>query len=181
MLGLKEGETLAVTGGAGLLASYVIPLAKEHGLRVIADAKPEDEELVKSFGADVVVPRGQGFADAVLEAAPDGVDGAVRHRAAPARGVPGDPRRRADRGRARLGRRRGRGPRDPGAPGDGREVLERTDWLEELRQLASDGRLKLRVAGEFPPEQAAEAQRADGRRRAARPGRDRVLESGSVT
>ena len=38
-------------------------------------------------------------------------------------------------------------------------VLERTDWLEELRRLASDGRLKLRVAHEFPPEQAAEAER----------------------
>jgi NADPH:quinone reductase-like Zn-dependent oxidoreductase len=38
-------------------------------------------------------------------------------------------------------------------------VLERTDWLEELRQAASDGLLQLRVAGEYPPEQAAEAQR----------------------
>jgi NADPH:quinone reductase-like Zn-dependent oxidoreductase len=38
-------------------------------------------------------------------------------------------------------------------------VLERTDWLEELRELASIGRLKLRVARELPPEQAAEAHR----------------------
>ena len=39
-------------------------------------------------------------------------------------------------------------------------VLERTDWLEDLRELASAGRLELRVAREYPPEQAAEAQRA---------------------
>jgi NADPH:quinone reductase-like Zn-dependent oxidoreductase len=38
-------------------------------------------------------------------------------------------------------------------------VLERTDWLEELRALASEGKLQLRVAREFPPEQAAEAER----------------------
>ena len=38
-------------------------------------------------------------------------------------------------------------------------VLDRTDWLEELRELASDGRLQLRVAGEYRPEQAAKAQR----------------------
>jgi NADPH:quinone reductase-like Zn-dependent oxidoreductase len=38
-------------------------------------------------------------------------------------------------------------------------VLERTDWLEELRERASDGRLKLRVVQEFAPEEAAEAQR----------------------
>jgi NADPH:quinone reductase-like Zn-dependent oxidoreductase len=159
LLGLKPGDTLAVTGGAGLLASYVIPLAKEQGLRVIADAKPEDEELVRSFGADVVVPRGQGFTDAVLEAAPDGVDGLydtalLRRAAFPAirdngqivvvRGWDGD--EVEDRG-IRV------------HPVAVARVLDRTDWLEELRAFASDGRIKLRVAAEFPPEEAAEAER----------------------
>jgi NADPH:quinone reductase len=159
LLGLKPGDTLAVTGGAGLLASYVIPLASEQGLRVIADAKPEDEELVRSFGADVVVPRGQGFTDAVLEAAPDGVDGLydtalLRRAAFPAirdngqivvvRGWDGD--EVEDRG-IRV------------HPVAVARVLDRTDWLEELRAFASDGRIKLRVAAEFPPEEAAEAER----------------------
>jgi NADPH:quinone reductase len=159
LLGLKPGDTLAVTGGAGLLASYVIPLAREQGLRVIADAKPEDEELVRSFGADVVVPRGQGFTDAVLEAAPDGVDGLydtalLRRAAFPAirdngqivvvRGWDGD--EVEDRG-IRV------------HPVAVARVLDRTDWLEELRAFASDGRIKLRVAAEFPPEEAAEAER----------------------
>ena len=159
LLGLNAGDTLAVTGGAGQLASYVSPLAKEQGLRVIADAKPEDEELVRSFGADVVVPRGQGFTDAVLEAAPDGVDGLydtalLRRAAFPAirdggqivvvRGWDGD--EVEDRG-IRV------------HPVMVATVLERTDWLEELRRLASEGRLKLRVAKEFPPEEAADAER----------------------
>jgi NADPH:quinone reductase len=159
LLGLKAGDTLAVTGGAGQLASYVIPLAKKQGLRVIADAKPEDEELVRSFGADVVVPRGQEFTDAVLEAAPDGVDGLydtalLRRAAFPAirdggqivvvRGWDGD--EVEDRG-IRV------------HPVMVATVLERTDWLEELRRLASEGRLKLRVAKEFPPEEAADAER----------------------
>jgi NADPH:quinone reductase len=159
LLGTAAGDTLAVTGGAGQLASYVIPLAKEHGLRVIADAKPEDGELVRSFGADVVVPRGQGFTDAVLEAAPGGVDGLydtalLRRAAFPAicdggeivvvRGWDGD--EVEDRG-IRV------------HPVMVATALERTEWLEELRRLASEGRLKLRVAHEFPPEQAGEAQR----------------------
>lgn len=46
VLGLEPGATLAVTAGAGLLASYAIPLAKRAGLRVIADAKPSDTDLV---------------------------------------------------------------------------------------------------------------------------------------
>jgi NADPH:quinone reductase-like Zn-dependent oxidoreductase len=41
-----------------------------------------------------------------------------------------------------------------------REVLERTDWLEQLRNLASAGALQLRPAGEYAPERAADAHRA---------------------
>jgi NADPH:quinone reductase len=159
MLGLSDGQSLAVAGGAGLLASYVIVLAKQRGLRVIADAKPEDEELVRGFGADVVVPRSNSFGDAVRAVAPDGVDAvydtALIYRDAFAairdgggvvfvRGWDGN--EVEDRG-IRV---------HPVIVG---RVLERTDWLDELRVLASDGRIKLRVAREFPPEQAAEAHR----------------------
>jgi NADPH:quinone reductase len=159
LLGLREGETLAVAGGAGLLGSYVIALAREGGLRVIADAKPEDEELVKGFGADIVVPRSDNFGDAIRGAAPDGADAvydtALLYRDAfPAvrdggqivfvRGWDGD----------EVEERGIRVHRVMVA-----QVLERTDWLDELRELASEGRLKLRVARELPPEQAAEAHR----------------------
>jgi len=158
LLDLPSGATLAVSGGAGLLASYVIPLAKERGLRVVADAKAEDEDLVRGFGADVVLPRGEDFAAAVREAVPDGADGLYDT--------------------ALLGRDAFPAIRDGGAmavvrgwddsPGDRgidvrpvwvRTVLDRTDWLEHLRERAGDGGLQLRVAGEYAPEQAAEAHR----------------------
>ena len=157
-LGLREGQTLAVSGGAGLLASYAIPLAKLRGLRVLADAKPEDEALVRSFGADAVLPRGAGFPAAVREAAPGGVDGLFDT--------------------ALLGRSAFPAIRDGGALAvvrgwdDGesergirieqvwvRTVLERTDWLDQLRELASEGALQLRVAATYPPSGAADAQR----------------------
>jgi NADPH2:quinone reductase len=158
LLGLEPGATLAVTGGAGHLASFVIPLAKEQGLRVLADAKPEDEELVRGYGADVVLPRGEGFNDAVRAEAPDGADGvfdtALLHEEV-------------------FGALRDGGVMvvvrgwKPDATERGIVVkqvfvgtaLDRTDWLQELRRLASDGRLALRVAGELPPEEVAEAQR----------------------
>ncbi len=159
LLALSTGRTLAVSGGAGLLASYVIPLAKEEGLRVVADAKPDDEELVRGFGADVGVPRGEGFAAAVRDAAPGGADGLYDT---------------ALLGPAAFGAIRDGGPMavvrgwDESSTERGIEirevwvfeVLERTDWLQELRRLASDGRIALRVAGEYPPERAADAQRA---------------------
>jgi NADPH:quinone reductase-like Zn-dependent oxidoreductase len=158
LLGLEAGQSLAVSGGAGLLASYVIPLAKVRGLRVIADAKPDDQELVRGFGADVVVPRGEGFAAAVREAAGGGVD-ALFDTALLGRGAFA-----AIRDGGAMAVVRGW---DDSTPERGIEIrqiwvrsaLERSDWLQELRELASEGRIALRVTGEYAPEQAAEAQR----------------------
>jgi NADPH2:quinone reductase len=151
LIGLPAGASLGVTGGAGLLASYVIALAHERGLRVFADAKPEDAELVRGFGADVVVPRGGPFpeqVDAIFDTAllHDAVFDAIR-----------------DDGKLVVVR----GWRPESDPPRGIEVvgvrvstaLRRTDWLMELRQFASEGKIALRVAGEYPPEEAAEAQR----------------------
>jgi NADPH:quinone reductase-like Zn-dependent oxidoreductase len=158
LLGLAEGKTLAVTGGAGLLASYVIAIANDRGLRVLADASPEDEQLVRSFGADVVLPRGAELAAAVRQAVPEGVDAVFDT--------------------ALLGRGMFPAIRDGGAiavvrgwDGDDVEqgiriqrvmvgtVLDRTDWLREARELAERGVLSLRVADTYPPERAADAQR----------------------
>lgn len=158
LLDLGAGETLAVAGGAGLLASYVIALARERGLRVIADAKAGEEELVRGFGADVVVPRSDDFSGAVRAVEPDGVAG-VYDTALLNEAAFGAIR---DGGGLVVvrGWHGGEAPRGIRVhPVMVRDVLERTEWLDELRALASDGRLALRVAGAYPPEQAAEAHR----------------------
>jgi NADPH:quinone reductase-like Zn-dependent oxidoreductase len=157
-LGLDEGQTVVVTGGAGLLASFVIPTAKLRGLRVLADAKPEDEELVRSFGADEVLPRGDGFVDAVREAVPEGVDG-VYDTALLGRSM--FPAIREGGGLAYVRAWDGDDVEDGVTihrvwVGD---VVERTDWLRELHDLASRGVLQLRVAETYPPERAADAHR----------------------
>ena len=158
LLDLEPGATLAVTGGAGLLASYVIPLAKRQGLRVLADAKPEDEELVRGYGADEVLPRGEGLVDALRARAPGGVD-AVYDTALLGRSVL--PAIRAGGGLAYVRTWDGE---DVEAGIHVRriavaEVLERTGWLDELRALAAEGLLALRVAETFAPERAADAHR----------------------
>jgi len=77
LMGLEPGQVLAVTGAAGLLGNYLVQLAKEAGLVVVADAAEKDRELVSSLGPDHVVERGAGFADAVRAIVPDGADGLV--------------------------------------------------------------------------------------------------------
>jgi NADPH:quinone reductase-like Zn-dependent oxidoreductase len=169
LLGLDEGATLLVTGGAGLLGSFTIALAKRAGLRVLADASPADEDRVRSYGADVVLPRGDSLAAAVRNELPDGVDGvvdtallgrdvfpAIRAEGALVfvRGWTGDP---VEDGIAIR----------PVWVGD---VLERTDWLRDLSDLAAQGSLPLREVDEFPPERVADAHRlmeAGGLRRRA--------------
>jgi NADPH:quinone reductase-like Zn-dependent oxidoreductase len=151
LLDLSAGASLLVTGGAGLLASYAIALAKRAGMHVLADAGPADADLVRSFGADVVLPRGEPYPAAVA----DGVfDTALR-------------------GREAFGAIRPGGGLAFVRTWDGADVedgvtihrvqvatvLERMDWLEDLRAAAEDGLLALRVAATFPPEQAAEAHR----------------------
>ncbi|CAN7147357.1 NADP-dependent oxidoreductase [Arthrobacter sp. LjRoot14] len=77
MLNLTAGQLLAVSGSAGAVGGYAIELAKAAGLTVIADAKPEDEELIRSLGADHIVPRNVPFAEAVRSIYPKGVHGVI--------------------------------------------------------------------------------------------------------
>jgi NADPH:quinone reductase-like Zn-dependent oxidoreductase len=158
LLDLDPGATLGVTGGAGLLASYVIPIAKLRGLRVLADAGLADAELVRGFGADVVLPRGDDLPEAMRAAAPGGVD-AVFDTAVLGRSIFPAIRTGGSLAYVRTW--------DGDDVENGieihrvlvREVLERTDWLRELSDLAARGVLVLRVAATFPPERSPDAHR----------------------
>ncbi len=155
-LALQPGQTIAVTGAAGCYGGYVVQLAKADGLRVIADSSEKDWELVKSLGADIVVPRGDDIAQQVRKVCPEGVDamadGAVQNQlmvgaikdggaSASVRGWAGD-----ERGitfhRTSV-----------------RNYYHRADLLDRLRELVEVGQVTLRVAATFSMGQAADAHR----------------------
>jgi NADPH:quinone reductase-like Zn-dependent oxidoreductase len=158
LAGLAKGMFFAVSGGAGLLAHYAIAAARGQGLNVIADAKPEEAELVRSYGANIVVGRGPGFVEAIRRNVPEGVDalldtallgagafGAIRDGGIyiPVRGWGDQPGERGIQIR----------------PVFVSEALERTEWLYLLRNSVAAGEIRLRVTQEYAPEQLAEAQR----------------------
>lgn len=165
LAGLSQGQTLAVTGAPGAVGGYVTQLAKADGLTVVADASPTDEELVRSFGADIVVPRGADVAQHVLRAVPGGVAGLIDaavigstvvapavHDGGVIVTVLGEGSRALspdEMGRRSLRMRMAFVP----------DYLGDRSRLDRLRQQAESGELLLRVARTFPAEQAAEAHR----------------------
>jgi NADPH:quinone reductase-like Zn-dependent oxidoreductase len=156
-LGLRSGQTLLVTGAPGAFGGSVVQLAKAEGLRVIVDAAPADEELVRALGADEVVGRGEGLSERVRAVVPTGVDGAADG--------------------ALLKEEILAAVRDGGAvaavrewnidPGRGIRIhrvqvpkaAKETETLDRLRRQAETGVLRPRVADVFPPGRAAEAHR----------------------
>jgi NADPH2:quinone reductase len=157
MLALPPGATLAVTGSAGIVGQYAIQLGRHEGLTVIGDAAAAEVELIESFGADRVVPRGIGAEDGIREIYPGGVDaiidaallgpaviGAVRDggQFLAVRPYQGEPERAINIQLVLVGQHLHEGHR-----------------IAELADLVTKGVLTLRVAEVFPADRAAEAHR----------------------
>lgn len=152
---LKPGQWLLVTGAAGAVGGFAVELARMRGLRVVAQAAPGDEKLVRGFGAELVVSRDVPLAPAVRALVPGGADGAldaanlgvvamdaIRHGGAFA----------ALLNNAPMARRGIRSVNVAWTVDGGR--------LAELSALAEAGRLTPRVAATYPLERAAEAHEA---------------------
>lgn len=163
VLDLAPGETVAVTGAAGAVGGYAVQLAKADGLRVVADAAPADEQLVKALGADEIVPRGPGVGERIRRRHPEGVaavvDAALQgDEVLPALRDAGQiaiVRRPGERGTSTLHPDRGITVRDVWVP----DYTHATDKLDALRVLAEQGKVTLRVARTFPAADAAAAHR----------------------
>jgi NADPH:quinone reductase len=157
VLGLAPNQIVAVSGAAGAVGGYVIQLAKTDGLRVIADAAPRDEALVKDLGADVVLPRGKNYPQRIRAAVPDGVDGLVDAALFDRLALP------AVRDGGRIATLRWFS--EPGERGITfhpvrvPEYVREQSKLDRLRQQVEAGQITLRVAQILPAQRAAEAHR----------------------
>ncbi|WP_230465725.1 NADP-dependent oxidoreductase [[Actinomadura] parvosata] len=151
--GAGQGRTLLVTGAAGAVGGYLVELAALRGARVVAVAGAADEELVRGFGAEWFVPRGDDLAESVRALVPGGVDAVVDA------AVLGLAALDAVRdGGAFVALSAGVAP--VGLRGiDVATVFFRADagQLAEVVRLVEAGRVTLRVAGTYPLEKAADA------------------------
>lgn len=157
LLGLKPRQVIAVTGAAGAYGGYVVQLAKVDGLQVIADASEKDEALVKSLGADIVVRRGDDVAQRIRQHFPNGVDGLADGAVLKEKVIPA-----VKDGGAFTSVRGFEGVPTRGIRFSATFVRDYTfehDKLDRLRQLVDEGKITLRVAATYKPEEAAEAHR----------------------
>ncbi|MGW4469840.1 NADP-dependent oxidoreductase [Nonomuraea sp. NPDC004354] len=150
---LSQGQTVLVTGAAGAVGGFAVELAAARGLRVVAAAGGDDEELVREFGAEWFVPRGEDLGEAVRKRVPGGVDAVIDA---------------AVTGLAGLNALRDGGTFVTLTAGVAPVALRGTDvatvffseepfQLAEIARLAGLGRLTARVAGTYPLEQAGDA------------------------
>jgi NADPH:quinone reductase-like Zn-dependent oxidoreductase len=68
LLGDGAGRSLLVTGAAGAVGGYVVPLAQDRGWRVTGLARAADEKFVRGIGADFTAQATPGW-DAVADGA----------------------------------------------------------------------------------------------------------------
>lgn len=75
-VGLKAGDTVAISGAAGGVGSLAVQLARRQGARVIGIASRENAEFLQSVGIEPVA-YGDGLADRLRALAPKGIDAFV--------------------------------------------------------------------------------------------------------
>ncbi|GIF41662.1 NADP-dependent oxidoreductase [Actinoplanes xinjiangensis] len=73
LLAVEKGETVLLHGAAGGVGGVAVQLAVARGATVIGTASPANHDYLRSLGA-IPVAYGDGLADRVRAAAPQGVD-----------------------------------------------------------------------------------------------------------
>ncbi|MGW6447559.1 NADP-dependent oxidoreductase [Lentzea sp. NPDC055074] len=73
LLKVGEGDTVLIHGAAGVVGAVGVQLAVARGATVVGTASPGNHDYLRSLGA-VPVAYGEGLADRVRAAAPQGVD-----------------------------------------------------------------------------------------------------------
>jgi len=149
----QPGETVAVSAAAGGVGTVVVQLLAERGVRVLGIASPANAAWLTSHGA-TPVPYGDGLAERLTEAAPDGIDafidlfGSPYVRLAADLGVP-PARIETIAAPAEAA--------EVGAKFEGSQSASTKEVLAEMAALVAVGTVEIPVAAVYPLNRVADA------------------------
>lgn len=156
LLGVTSGETLLLHGAAGVVGSVAVQLAVAAGVTVIGTASEPNHAYLRSLGA-IPVTYGEGLADRVRAAAPQGVDAvfdAAGHDTLPVS------IELLGGAKERIVTIAATDAEEHGIVFSG--VIEGPDqvrdWITSQARLAAEGRLQVRLAETLPLKEASRAQ-----------------------
>jgi len=147
------GDTVVVSAAAGGVGSVVVQLLRVRGASVIGIASPPHHAWLASLGVTPVA-YGDGLADRVRAAAPDGVDafidlfGPDYVRLAVELGVPRDRIETIIAYDAAA---------EYGAKAEGSSDASTTDVLAEMTELVASGRIEIPIAATYPLDEVRQA------------------------
>ncbi len=158
--GAQSGDTLLVHGASGSVGVLVVQLARLAGIRVIGTASEQNQDKVRSFGAEALV-YGEGLAERVRAAAPDGVDAAIdaagtEEALAVSLELVGDPERVATLAPGPAAKEAGVRISAGASPAS---IAFREPERSRILALAAAGEITLPIARTFPLDDAPEALR----------------------
>lgn len=156
LLGVRAGETLLLHGAAGAVGAVAAQLAVAAGLTVIGTASERNHDFLRDLGVTPVT-YGDGLADRVRAAAPQGVDAvfdAAGHDTLPVSVelLGGE--------KSRIVTIAAQDAAEHGIVFSGMSADPAVvrGWLTDQARLVVEGRLRLDIAEVFPLKEAARAQ-----------------------
>lgn len=164
LVGIEEGETIAVNGALGAVGGFVTQLAVHMGASVVAVVRASDADAARALGASATVDRDSDVAARIREEVSGGVDAAfdvVGNKAAHALldGV-------RDGGRYVSTEHPFLKPDGPDVENPARSISMSTvnvgpdgDRVARLAELMDQGELTSRIEHRLPLQKAAEAHR----------------------
>jgi NADPH:quinone reductase-like Zn-dependent oxidoreductase len=147
------GETVAVSAAAGGVGSIVVQLLRVRGARALGIASPANAEWLTAHGA-VPVAYGEGLAERLREAAPDGIDAFIDLFGPEYVQLAADIGISPDRIETIISWEKAQ---EIGARTDGSGTASTPEVLAEMAGLAASGAIEVPIAATFPLDQVAEA------------------------
>ena len=149
----QAGETVAVSAAAGGVGSVVVQLLRTRGAKVLGIASPDNHGWLSAHGA-VPVAYGEGLAERLKTAAPDGIDAFIDLFGPEYVQLAVDLGIAPDRIETIISWEKAA---EVGAKTQGSSDATSTDVLSEMAELVASGQIEIPIAASYPLQEVQQA------------------------